>query len=395
VNLGTSPPLPHGTGSADRHDGPAWYAPAMSDAPTRVAEVCLPSTDLAVDIAWFEKTLGFRLETIFPADDPRVATMQAHGLRLRLDREANAPPPVLRLLADDPDKVAGGARALTAPNGVRVHVVDARQRFETPPTTHEFMVRRLKDQAPWVIGRAGMQYRDLIPGRLGGSIIASHIRIPHAGPVPDMVHYHTVGFQLIFCYRGWVRLVYEDQGPPFVLAAGDCVIQPPEIRHRVLESSEQLQVIEVGVPAAHLTTLDHAMTLPTATIDRDRLFSGQRFCHSLASEARWTPWRIPGFDVRETGIGDATAGVASVQVARPSGAATGAAAFTTHTSDILFTFVLSGGVSLDARERGTYALEEGDAYVIPPGLPTALTGPSPDLTLLEVSLPARFETTIV
>jgi hypothetical protein len=45
-------------------------------------------------------------------------------------------------------------------------------------------VRRLKDNTPWVIGRAGMRYRDLIPGRLGGSIIASHIRILDAGPVP-------------------------------------------------------------------------------------------------------------------------------------------------------------------------------------------------------------------
>ena len=73
-----------------------------------------------------------------------------------------------------------------------------------PPTAHAFVVRRLDDGPPWVIGRAGMRYRDLIPGRLGGSIIASHIRIPDAGPVPDMVHYHTVGFQLIFCYHGWV-----------------------------------------------------------------------------------------------------------------------------------------------------------------------------------------------
>ena len=52
------------------------------------------------------------------------------------------------------------------------------------------------------------------PDRLGGAIIASHIRIADAGPVADMVHFHTVGFQLIFCHRGWVRLVYEDQGPP-------------------------------------------------------------------------------------------------------------------------------------------------------------------------------------
>ncbi len=71
----------------------------------------------------------------------------------------------------------------------------------------------LADQAPWVIGRAGMQYRDLIPTRLGGAIIASHIRIPDGGPVPDMVHFHKVGFQLIFCVKGWVDVVYEDQGP--------------------------------------------------------------------------------------------------------------------------------------------------------------------------------------
>ena len=70
--------------------------------------------------------------------------------------------------------------------------------------------------------------------RLGGSIIASHIRIPDGGPVPDMVHYHTVGFQLIYCYKGWVDVLYEDQGNEMMrLSAGDCVIQPPEIRHRV------------------------------------------------------------------------------------------------------------------------------------------------------------------
>ena len=161
--------------------------------------------------------------------------------------------------------------------GTRIEIVDAAPTLVVPPVTPAFLVRRLADNTPWIIGRAGMAYRDLIPGRLGGSIIASHIRIPDAGPVPDMVHYHLVGFQLIYCYSGWVRLVYEDQGPAFVLAAGDCVIQPPQIRHRVLEASENLQVIEIGVPAEHVTTVDHEMTLPNATINPDRDFSGQRF----------------------------------------------------------------------------------------------------------------------
>ena len=364
----------------------------MSDRPHDIeaAEACLPSADLAADLAFYTETLGFRLDTIFPADDPSVATLSGYGVRLRLERGSAVPPGMLRLLSRHPDAVAGGQRELTAPNGVRVLVVDAEAPIDRPPTRHAFVVRRLKDNAPWVIGRAGMAYRDLIPGRLGGSIIASHIRIPEAGPVPDMVHYHAVGFQLIYCYSGWVRLVYEDQGPAFVLGAGDCVIQPPRIRHRVLEASDNLQVIEIGVPADHVTTVDHEMTLPTPTVKRDREFGGQVFCHSLAAEATWTPWRLAGFEARETGIGAATRGVASVQVARPSRAAS--AEVTSHTSDILFTFVLSGAVTLSGEGQGAHALVEGDAFVIPPGLPTSLSGATADLQLLEVSLPAAFET---
>ncbi|HKV08934.1 MAG TPA: cupin [Thermoanaerobaculia bacterium] len=358
----------------------------------QAAEVSLPSQDLAADLAFYTRELGFRLDMIFPADDPGVAVLSGHGLRLRLERGATVPPGVLRLLCLDPEALAEGRRELTAPNGVRIEIVDARQRLEMPPTQHAFVVRRLKDNSPWVIGRAGMHYRDLIPGRLGGSIIASHIRIPDAGPVPDMVHYHTVGFQLIFCYHGWVRLVYEDQGPPFLLKAGDCVIQPPEIRHRVLEASENLQVVEIGVPAEHVTTVDHEMELPTPFLRPDRDFGGQKFCRSEVEKAVWAPWRLPGFAARETGIGAATAGVASVQVARSASRSHGQV--TSHTADILFTFVLSGSVTLHGEGQGAHSLTEGDAYVIPPHLKTALTDGSEDLQLLEVSLPADFETRV-
>jgi len=366
----------------------------MTERPDNVqaAELCLPSTDLATDLAYYTQTLGFRLDTIFPADDPAVATLSGHGLRVRLERGAAVAPAVVRLICHDADAFGGGVRELTAPNGTRFVLVDANPPLQTPRTEHAFVVRRLKDNTPWVIGRAGMRYRDLIPGRLGGSIIASHIRIPDAGPVPDMVHYHTVGFQLIFCYRGWVRLVYEDQGPPFLLRAGDCVIQPPQIRHRVLEASEHLQVIEIGVPAEHITTLDHEMALPTSSLNPNREFGGQRFCRSEASQAIWTPWRLVGFEARETGIGAATAGVASVQVARAVGSTPGQV--TSHTSDILFTFVLSGSVTLRGEGQGAHALGEGDAYVIPPHVKTSLTDASADLQLLEVSLPARFDTRI-
>ncbi len=362
-----------------------------SEGNVQSVEVCLPSMDLTADISFFTETLGFRLDTIFPADDPSVATVSGFGLTIRLQRGSTIEPGMVRLLCRDADAFPARARELVAPNGTRIVIADANPPLDLPPTAHAFVVRRLKDNTPWVIGRAGMRYRDLIPGRLGGSIIASHIRIPDAGPVPDMVHYHTVGFQLIFCYSGWVRLVYEDQGPPFILSAGDCVIQPPRIRHRVLEASENLQVVEIGVPAEHVTTVDHEMELPTAVVRGDRDFDGQVFCRSRAEDAVWTPWRLAGFEARETGIGAATRGVASVRVARPCGAHGGV---TSHTSDILFTFVLSGSITLSAQAQGAHALSEGDAYVIPPGLKTALTGGSENLQLLEVSLPASFETRV-
>ena len=261
-----------------------------------------------------------------------------------------------------------------------------------PPTLHSFVVRRLKDQAPWVIGRAGMHYRDLIPDRLGGSIIASHIRIPDGGPVPDMVHYHTVGFQLIFCYRGWVDLVYEDQGEPFRLTAGSCVIQPPEIRHRVLFASDNIEVIEIGVPAEHITTIDHDMELPNGPANPERRFRGQRFVHHKLEEAVWAPFRVPGFEARDTGIADATQGVAGVQIFR---CGAGAPEPVRHDADILFGFVMEGTMILEAEGREPFALEAGDAFVIPPGDVVRFAAPSGDLEVLEVSLPGVFATDVV
>ena len=124
-----------------------------------------------------------------------------------------------------------------APNGTRVEF----EATETPPVIPDLVssltVQKAGVRSNWGIGRAGMHYRDLIPDRLGGRYIASHIRILKGGPVPDYVHHHHILFQLIYCYKGWVRVVYEDQGVPFLMHPGDCVLQPPHIRHQVLELS--------------------------------------------------------------------------------------------------------------------------------------------------------------
>lgn len=359
--------------------------------PPILAEVLLPTSELRDDLPFYTKTLGMQLENIFPADDPSVASFSGHGLRLRIEKGADVAPGHLRILTDTPDNFAGGARELTAPNGTRVSIVPLTPQVEHITPTPEFAVRRLADEAPWVIGRAGMHYRDLIPSRLGGSIIASHIRIPDGGPVPDMVHYHTVGFQLIYCYRGWVDVLYEDQGDVIRLHAGDCVTQPPGIRHRVVEASPNIEVIEIGVPAEHVTTIDHSFTLPNGTGDPNREWDGQTFVHHIKKSAEYKPFHVPGFNARDTGITAGTKGIAGIQVVRAS---TGAPPAFTHTADIYFTFVLDGTMTLHTKDHPDRDLAAGDAFVIPPGMIIQYRDASADIELLEVALRGDFQTTL-
>jgi len=316
--------------------------------------------------------------------------MSGHEMHLRIDKNEKLSPVTIHLLSDNSEKIGNGSSEYLSPGGNIVKVKAKTYQLITPATQHKFEIRELRDKEPWVIGRAGMLYRDLIPDRLGGSIIASHIRIPTGGPVPDVVHYHTIGFQLIFCYKGWVKLVYEDQGEPFILNAGDCVTQPPQIRHRVLEASDNLEVIEIGVPAEHMTTIDHEMELPTQTINREREFKGQTFCHHQLKDAIWENWELANFTYRDTGINKATKGAASVIVIKSNKKEFDSKKIK-HNNDIHFTFVMQGELKLTAEGEGSHTLKKGEAFVIPPNMNFQIENVGEELELLQVTLPGSSE----
>ncbi len=235
----------------------------------------IPCPDLDASVDYYTKQLGYRLDMMVPADSPTAALVSKDGETVKLDLSP----------------------CFSRPN-----------RDEGPT--------EVGTQNGWVTGRAGMGYRDLIPGRLDGEVIASHIRLTKGGPVADYVHYHKVRFQMIYCLKGRIKVVYEDQGPPFWLETGDCVLQPPEIRHRVLECTTGAEVIEVGMPAVHETWVEHEIKLPTSRIFADREFGGQRFLRHIESEAEWKASEPDGVEERDTGIYVATGGFADVRVAR-------------------------------------------------------------------------------
>jgi quercetin dioxygenase-like cupin family protein len=353
----------------------------------RTAQIVLPCTDLAAELKFFTELLGFKVNLIMPADAPALAVISGHGLTLRLEvqkQAGNQTPLQLRLLCDLATLPAGTPDELTAPGGTRIQLADVQVPVEIPAGTQEFVLSRGGADS-WGVGRAGMQYRDLIPSRLGGRFVASHIRIPEGGPVPDYVHFHKIRFQMIYCKTGWAKLVYEDQGEPFLLKAGDCVLQPPEIRHRVLEASEGLEVIEIGCPAVHETFADHNLSLPTGRELPARDFGGQFFVRHIANEAVWQPWRLAGFEARDIGITAATNHLAGVRVVRGVGQTT--AQSDAHGGEFLFLFVLQGAMGLSGRDLGDHRLAAGDSVVIPASAPYALTA-EPDAEFLEVTLPA-------
>ena len=352
------------------------------------AEIISPCLDMGETLDFFIERLGFLIVSIFPADNPSVAVISGYGLRIRLEggaKDVSASENArIRLNCHSPEKVFGGKRVLVAPNGVKIELAASNPPLPTPDLKPSLRINKFSDDANWIKGRAGMRYRDLLPDRLGGYVIASHIHIPDAGPVPDYVHFHKVQLQMIFCYKGWVRVVYEDQGEPFVLNAGDCVLQPPEIRHRVLECSENLEVIEISLPAEHITYADHELELPTRDLNPQREFGGQKFVRHIAENAAWQAWDIEGFECRDTGMEVATKGLANVKVVRTAGNISEQTLV--QDSKFHFIFVLNGSMKFGVGKEDLEMFVSGDSLATTLRNQYTLIDCSDDLELLEVSL---------
>ena len=101
--------------------------------------------------------------------------------------------------------------------------------------------------------RSFFEYRDLgIAAATGGSVIAHVIRAVPGASLAGVPHLHRTTFQLVYVLKGWIEFEYEGQGQ-VRLEAGSCVYQPPSIRHRELAHSDDLEMLEIAMPAAFAT----------------------------------------------------------------------------------------------------------------------------------------------
>lgn len=119
--------------------------------------------------------------------------------------------------------------------------------------TSTFTVTHAKDGQYEQGLRSFFAYRDLgIEQATGGQVDAHVIRAVPGEACVGQPHLHHTNFQLVYVLKGWIEFEYEGHGL-VRLEAGSCVYQPPLIRHREVGHSEDVEMLEVVMPAAFKT----------------------------------------------------------------------------------------------------------------------------------------------
>ena len=105
--------------------------------------------------------------------------------------------------------------------------------------------------------RSYAQYRDLGFAKATKGQAVAHV-IRFVEPCSDQVriwHTHDVEFQMIYVLKGWIKTEMEGH-PPEQMQEGSSWMQPPQIRHRVVDYALGTELLEIVLPAEFATDMD-------------------------------------------------------------------------------------------------------------------------------------------
>jgi hypothetical protein len=135
-------------------------------------------------------------------------------------------------------KLASKGRAAPAPKRARPrqHVAISHHREE------DFKADGLRTYA---------KYRDLGVADASQGVARAHV-IRLVGPcdpgVVSKLHFHDVDFQMVYVLKGWVKTYMEGVGET-MFQTGSSWTQPPKIKHLIMDYSEDVELLEVILPA--------------------------------------------------------------------------------------------------------------------------------------------------
>ena len=95
------------------------------------------------------------------------------------------------------------------------------------------------------------EYRDLGMSKATGGMVQAHVIrfVPPCRPEEvSKLHFHDVEFQMVYVLKGWIKTELDGQGA-ITMQTGSAWIQPPRIKHKVLDYSDDCEVLEIVLPA--------------------------------------------------------------------------------------------------------------------------------------------------
>ena len=103
--------------------------------------------------------------------------------------------------------------------------------------------------------RTYARYRDLGIAEASHGLAQAHV-IRLIGPCNpaevSKLHFHDVEFQMVYVLKGWVKTYMEGQGET-LMKEGSAWTQPPRIKHLIMDYSDDVELLEVILPAEFKT----------------------------------------------------------------------------------------------------------------------------------------------
>jgi quercetin dioxygenase-like cupin family protein len=117
-------------------------------------------------------------------------------------------------------------------------------------TTAGKLAHATLENARYVPGRRSFfKYRDLgVTDATGGKLRAQVTSATQGMGQPTGWHYHVCEHQFVYMLKGWVDLEFED-GKKVHLTAGESLMIPGGMRHNETGTADELELLEVSVPA--------------------------------------------------------------------------------------------------------------------------------------------------
>jgi mannose-6-phosphate isomerase-like protein (cupin superfamily) len=126
----------------------------------------------------------------------------------------------------------------------------AKKRTQSRPR-HKFTVSQRREEDFKAGLRSYATYRDLGMSDATAGMVQAHVirMIPPCDPKEvSKLHFHDVDFQMVYVLKGWMKSEFEGQGA-ILMQEGSAWIQPPRIKHKVLDYSDDCELLEIILPA--------------------------------------------------------------------------------------------------------------------------------------------------